>query len=369
MILFALSGLFITIALVISLYNSITAPILKSGNNIISLSYFISVLIPVRNEELNIIECASSILNQKYKNFELLILNDNSSDNTRNLVKSLEKKDSRVKLIEGLPLPANWTGKNWACHQLAQISKGELLLFVDADVRFSEDTLAAAVKEFEEKKVKMLTVFPTQNIRSFGEALIVPLMNWLLLSFLPLIKVYNSVNSSFIAANGQFILFERDAYFETGGHEKLSSHIVEDMELARLFKSKGYKIITFLGGKLLYCRMYNSFSSSLNGFVKNFYPGFNTSIFSFFMMIIILSVSFIYPFIAVFSDKSFLILISMIIFERMLISYGSSQNIVVNIVLHPLQIMFMFYIGIISVLKSHRKEISWKGRNLLRATE
>ena len=142
-------------------------------------------------------------------------------------------------------------GKNWACHQLSQKAKGKYLLFIDADVELAPNAISSTAKIMAETKTKMLSVFPTQRIKSFGEWLIVPLMNWLLLAFLPLRQVYASRNNSFIAANGQFILWDRETYFSIGGHQQVANAVVEDMELARKAKQKN-KIITLLGGNLYF---------------------------------------------------------------------------------------------------------------------
>src|SRR5690606_20443965 len=116
--------------------------------------------------------------------------------------------NDNLEYIPGEELPAGWTGKNWACYQLAARAKGKYLLFLDADVAVSPDAIQSAVFEFEGKNVQMLSVFPTQKIKSPGEWLIVPLMDWLILTFLPLLRVYKSARPSISAANGQFILFD-----------------------------------------------------------------------------------------------------------------------------------------------------------------
>ncbi len=369
MILFLFCALIVTTALGVSLYNFFKAPILKQSRFKIKSNSFISVLIPARNEENNITGCVTSLLKQDYENYEIIILDDNSQDMTLKIAESFSLIDPRVKSIEGLPLPANWTGKNWACHQLAEHASGNLLLFIDADVRLSFNTLTDVATVYEDKSVKMISVFPTQQIKTLGEALIVPLMNWILLSFLPLDQVYNSQNNSLLAANGQFIFIDRSTYLKIGGHRSVSSSIVEDMEFARLVKSQGYKILTLLGGESVYCRMYSNFHSSVKGFEKNLFPAFNTSVILFFILIFIILISFSGPFILVFSERYYFSLILIIVVERILVSSVSNQNVLINVLLHPIQIILVLYIGIRSVLKFKRKNISWKGRNLLTKEE
>ncbi len=118
-IIFYLSFVALLFLFLISLYNYLTAPRIKAANNEIISNKFVSVLIPARNEESNIKECLDSILNQKYKNFEVIVINDESADNTYKIVQDISLKSDRIKLISGKPLPEKWVGKNWACSQLS----------------------------------------------------------------------------------------------------------------------------------------------------------------------------------------------------------------------------------------------------------
>ena len=238
MIIFLLIFISVLISTIVVVYNYFTAPILKDNSEKLDQADLVSVLIPARNEENNIANCLNNILQQDYENFEIFVLDDQSTDRTKEIVKSFSQKHSCVFYVDGEPLPPNWTGKNWACHQLSKKAKGKYLLFVDADVELAKNALSSALKILFAKQVKMLSVFPTQKIKTLGEWLIVPLMNWLLLSFLPLKQVYASANISLIAANGQFMLWERETYFDIGGHKQVANAVVEDMELARKTKVK-----------------------------------------------------------------------------------------------------------------------------------
>ena len=172
-------------------------------------SEFISVLIPARNEETCIGNCVEDVLNQTYKNYELIILDDESKDGTAKIIVdkiSENRAEGKIKLISGRPKPDDWVGKNWACHQLSLEAKGEYFLFIDADVRLRPHVIESCIHYLNKYKLQMITCFPTQIIKSIGEWLVVPLMNFLLLAFLPLSKVYLSGKRSFIAANGQFQL-------------------------------------------------------------------------------------------------------------------------------------------------------------------
>ena len=363
MIMYVLIFIPILTSTVVVVYNFLTAPVVKNNTVKIDGSELVSVLIPARNEEKNIGSCLNFILAQDYKNLEVLVLNDQSTDRTKEIINSFSEKHKNIFCIEGEPLPQNWTGKNWACHQLSQKAKGKYLLFVDADVELASSAISSAIKIMTDTKTKMLSVFPTQRIKSIGEWFIVPLMNWLLLSFLPLRQVYASNNKSFIAANGQFMLWHRELYFSVGGHKQVSNAIVEDMELARKAKQEN-KIITLLGGNVIFCRMYINFLGAFKGFSKNFYPGFNLSPIIFIGFVLVLFFLFAVSSVFALTDSNYMIVVMLIVLSRILISQISQQNLFLNVFLHPLQMVLMLVIGFNSVFSTKLGYISWKERKL-----
>jgi len=365
MILFLIITSVLLITTLVVIYNFFSAPELKT-NSLMEEMPLISILIPARNEENNISHCLEKILNQRYNNFEVFVLDDKSTDNTRKLIESFTRtqKDKRIKLLNGKNLPENWTGKNWACHQLSENAKGELLLFIDADVMLSPDALIKASSVFVAKNCSLLTLFPSQKNFSLGEFLTVPLMNWFLLTFLPLKLVYSNKNVSFTAANGQFMLWNKSAYQKIGGHKVVAHKIVEDMEIARLTKKNGDKVYAGLGGEEVFCRMYNSFNDGFVGFSKNFFPGFAMPKSVFILSILFLFFVFYSPFIFVFFYDEYFLPAGLIIGQRFLISLKSKQNFLINILLHPLQMLIMLIVGIYSALSVNKGKIYWKGRKL-----
>ena len=363
MIIFIPILIFVSISTLIIIYNFFTAPIVRDSPAPIDEKKLVSVLIPSRNEEKNIGLCLNFILAQDYKNLEVLVLDDQSTDRTKEIVKSFSEKHSKIFCFDGEQLPKDWTGKNWACHQLSQKAKGNYLLFIDADVELAPNAISSTAKIMAETKIKMLSVFPTQKIKSFGEWLIVPLMNWLLLAFLPLRQVYASRNNSFIAANGQFILWDRETYFSIGGHQQVADSVVEDMELARKAKQKN-KIITLLGGNVIFCRMYSSFPDAFKGFSKNFYPGFNLNPIIFICFVVLLFFLFAISSVLALTDSNYLIVVMLIVLSRILISQMSHQNLFLNVILHPIQMILMFVVGINSVVSTKLGYVAWKGRKL-----
>jgi chlorobactene glucosyltransferase len=350
----------------IVIYNFFSQISLRWISTSLPLTEKTSILIPFRNEEKNVKDCLESVLNQEgIKNFEIICLNDNSEDGTEKLLLEFAKKYSVIKVIDGKPLPEGWIGKNWACHQLAENSSGDYLVFLDADVRLNRKAIISALLKIKELKVSMLSVFPTQIMKSLSEYLIVPSMNWLLLTFLPLKFIYKFSHPSFVAANGQFIVFEREAYFSIGGHKSVKDKFVEDMELARLFKKNGYRIVTLLGGDLIFARMYRNFKEAINGFSKNFFPGFNTSYFAFTIFLVLIFLCFLVPFIFVFFSIYFLIIIGLIFVQKIIISLISHQKIFHNLILNPIQFLIVVYVGFRSMIFTHKGKLEWKGRRLI----
>jgi chlorobactene glucosyltransferase len=190
-------------------------------------------------------------------------------------------------------------------------------------------------------------------------------MNWLLLTFLPLRLVYLSPWLSFVAANGQFMLFQRYAYNAIGGHVAVADRLVEDMELARAVKLKGLRVMTVLGGEGIFCRMYDSFRGALAGFTKNFYPGFNVNPAAFVLMLLFFFSVFLAPVIMTIWDARYAACIVLLASQRIMLSVLGRQNAAWNVLLHPFQMCVMLVTGIVSIWKTKHKTVIWKGRWVL----
>ncbi len=350
-----------SIFLGIILHNLANAPKIERVKRNLNNEISVSVLIPARNEESNIGKLLDNLLQQTFFVNEIIILDDYSNDSTPEIVEIFRERDNRIKLFKGNELPDGWLGKNWACHQLAQHSNGDYLFFIDADVELDPHSIENALYKLFIKNVSMLSVFPTQKIKSLGEWIVVPLMNWLLLTFLPFEKVLMSKNENYVAANGQFILIKRKTYDLIGGHKEVKGNVVEDMELARAVKRKNEKVITCLGDQAISCRMYESFGDSLNGFSKNFYPGFKVSKFVFLILITLFLILFFVPLFLILVNSIFIVIILLIMLERIFVSIMSRQNWLLNLALHFIQMPIMYFLGIRSLFK---KNILWKGRSI-----
>jgi cellulose synthase/poly-beta-1,6-N-acetylglucosamine synthase-like glycosyltransferase len=345
----------------ISVYNYYTAPVFTAKYNDKSYRPLISILIPARNEEKNIRNLLESLTVQDYDNIEVIVGNDNSSDSTPAVVDEFAENFTFISGINIPPLPEGWKGKNHAAHILSSQARGRLLLFIDADVMIEAGTISSAAAYMNETEADIMSVFPRQLIYSPAERLIVPLLNFFLLSLLPLREVYRSSRISLTAGIGQFMIFKQSAYDLTGGHISVRNKTAEDMELVRLAKKKKLKVLAMLDGGLISCRMYDSLKQAYMGFVKNFYSGTSLSAPVFIVMLFIYCSALILPFLLIFLNIYYLIPLVMILIMRLIISIKSGQE-VINILLHPFQIITMFIIGISSVIL--KGNIQWKGRRV-----
>jgi len=238
----------------------------------------VSILVPARNEEGNIGACLRSLLAQEYPHYEVIALDDNSEDRTGAILAGLAAEHPRLTVLQGRPLPAGWLGKNWACHQLAERARGELLLFTDADTRHHPRALADAVAALEAEQADLLTAFPQQETGSWAERLMVPGMIWTFFLFMPLRLAYRSPRPGLSVTCGQFMLFRRSAYKAIGGHKAVRQDVVEDMMLGRRIKEQGLRWRVLDGCPRVRCRMYHGLREALDGFGKNLFAGFRYNI-------------------------------------------------------------------------------------------
>lgn len=323
----------------------------------------VSILIPARNEEKNIDKLLRSILNQDYKNYEVLVLDDHSTDNTAMLVHQFSKIDPKVRLIKGEPLPPKMLGKNWACHQLGLQAKGNKMLFLDADVQVKNGLIRNALNYQQKENLALLSIFPDQIMETRGEKLVVPLMHYLLLSMLPLILIRKSKFPSLAAANGQFMLFDSHVYRKHLFHLSLANKITEDIECMRLVKKLGYRGQTLLANGFIMCRMYKNYDEGVNGFSKNILSGFGNSVSG--LLIYLSSTLFAYlAFMWFVPTANLWLSFILIIYLRIMISKSANQNLINNILYHSWQMLTLVHISFLSVRKLLTKSNEWKGRTI-----
>ncbi len=235
----------------------------------------VSILVPARNEERNIGACLQSLLEQDYPSFEILVLDDQSSDGTLAILTQLAYLHPKLKVLEGQPTPEDLLGKNWACSQLARQAQGELLFFTDADTIHQPRTLQSIVTAIIGEKADLITGFPRQQVLTWGERLLVPFFPWALMCYIPWWLAYQVRQPTLAAAVGQLMVFRREAYQKIGGHAALGTAIVDDLMLTRKVKKAGLRWRVVRVSDLISCRMYHGGWEAANGFQKNLFAAFD----------------------------------------------------------------------------------------------
>jgi len=232
---------------------------------------FVSVLIPARDEEANIEACLESLRKQDYPNFEIIVLDDNSIDNTANIVEQIAAKDNRIQLIRGDPLPEGWAGKPFACYQLAKKARGSWLLFTDADTTHVPHMLRGVLALALKFRPSLLSGFPRQLATSLPQKVAIPVLYFVILSWLPLWWFQRSEEPKPSLAIGQFLLFPREEYWRIGGHKAVKARILEDVWLGVEVTRHGGRHIAVDLSPVVSCNMYRSVGVMWEGFIKWIY--------------------------------------------------------------------------------------------------
>ncbi len=322
----------------------------------------IAILIPARNEAGNIGQTLSLIQQLQYPNLEVWVLDDHSTDQTASIVRRKQGEDSRIRLVSGEELPKGWLGKNWACHQLAQKTTAEKLLFIDADVKVSPYLLQALVREQERWRLALLSIFPDQELLTWGEKVAVPMMHQILLSLLPLRWVRTMSFPSMAAANGQVMFFEGSTYREQLFHQQAKQEIVEDIAIARKVKRLGLKAGTYLGNRLVSCRMYRSLGEVVDGFSKNLVAGFGNSVLGLFVYLSLTSWMYIGLLWMPWFFGGFAL--ACLLLTNITLSWLSNRSLVETVLTHPFRVLTTIWIGWQSILRRFTGRNQWKGRNI-----
>tara|TARA_Y100001935_G_scaffold224416_1_gene200812 strand:+ start:227701 stop:228867 length:1167 start_codon:yes stop_codon:yes gene_type:complete len=380
LLLFSLFFLIITSAVLVR--NQLEFHALKQVRQIeITDQPLVSICIPARNEEMNIKKCVESALNQNYPYFEVLVLDDQSTDMTPEILQMIEAEHVDLKIFKGAPKPKDWLGKPWACHQLSKQAQGDFLLFLDADVWLHKNALKQTVPFFS--AFDAITVWPEQVTETFWEKMIVPMIYFALFTLLPAKYVERPprwlpsffktrLEHKFVAACGQYFAFKRTAYDNIGGHEAVKDEVVEDMALAKLLKQNEIRLKMFHGADQIWCRMYRSHHDIWQGFQKNFYAGFGSA-FEFFFMWVLHLIVYLFPVYALFYGLFYgsfeLILfatgiLTLIFVQRLVLAAKFKWNIFYGL-LHPISVIW-FQVLALSIFwnKLTGKRTEWKGRQV-----
>lgn len=235
----------------------------------------VSIVVPARNEERNVEGCVRSLVAQHGIEVEVIVVDDASTDRTREILARLAAEFPNLRVVNGAPLPPGWAGKPWACAQGARVAKGGWLLFTDADSRHAPEAAASTLAFALAAGVDALTIMTHQELGSFAERALLPsILGLILFASGSVAELNDPAQPEHALANGQFILVERRAYDALGGHDALRGAIVEDLTFARNLKADGrFRLLLADGCDLVRVRMYRSFAELWSGFTKNVYLG------------------------------------------------------------------------------------------------
>ncbi len=333
----------------------------------------VSVLIPARNEEDNISQCVESLFKQDYPQYEVIVLNDHSTDRTGVILSKLQNKFPELKIINGAELPEGWIGKSFACHQLTQSAKGDWLLFTDADTIHKSNSIRTGIETALVRNADLLSVVPYQITMTLSEKLVIPILHFVTFSLLPFYFLEKRGFKQFTIAVGQYMLFKKSSLEKIGGYESVKNAMVEDVSMGKLIKKNNMQLIVLNGIEMVSCRMYRNFSQVWEGFSKNIFAGLGFSFVTMLCIIIFYFIFFVLPFYWVtyflitqgFSLLSLICLaqISINYFIRFTLSFKYKLSFTSSI-LHPFGILTVILITLNSWrLVAFTKGPSWKGRS------
>ncbi len=360
-IVISITLLFISLRLTVTLFNFISNPKLTRVNKPYNSS--VSILVPVRNEENNIVATLESIARQDYKNYEVIIYEDESTDRTFEVCEAFCRLHAGFKVIKGDTLPQGWYGKNYACHQLAKLAQGDYLLFLDAGVILNLSLINSAVHRMQLYKLSLLSIFPDQIMKTFGERTTVPLMHYMLLNLLPVRLIHLSKSALFATACGQFMLFDADNYRDNEWHLQVKDSVIEDIEIMREIKAAGFSGEVLLANGMVKSRMYENYTDAINGFSKSLPAIFNYNILGMLVYILLLIGG---PAIIITTLNFNLIFFmsGLILLGRVMISLAARQQTLYNMITHPIQMLNFMIIVFLSIQRHLTRSNYWKGRRL-----
>jgi chlorobactene glucosyltransferase len=233
-----------------------------------------SLLIPARNEGTRIGRCLRGALAQRYARYEVLVVDDGSTDATASVLAQYAQRDRRLRVLTGRALPAGWAGKPNACQQAAEAARGEWLLFLDADTAPEPALLGAMLAHAERRRLDLLSVFPLLELGTFWERLIMPPFLLIIQAAFPIERLNDpEMDTGSALANGQCLLMRRSAYEAIGGHGAVRNEVLEDVRLAQAARAGGYRVGMATALRQLRVRMYTSLAEVVGGLTKNAVAG------------------------------------------------------------------------------------------------
>ena len=227
----------------------------------------VSILVPARDEEANIAACLTAALASRHVDLEVVVLDDGSTDRTAAIVRAFASNDARLRYEVAPPLPTGWNGKQHACHVLSTLAANPNLVFIDADVRLEPDGVARLAHALG--GVDLVSGVPRQITATAPERLLIPMINALILGYLPVWMMRRRADVGLGAGCGQLMATTARAYARSGGHAAIRTSLHDGLKLPRLFRAAGLRTDLVDGTGLAWCRMYADTASLIEGLLKN----------------------------------------------------------------------------------------------------
>jgi cellulose synthase/poly-beta-1,6-N-acetylglucosamine synthase-like glycosyltransferase len=341
-----------------AIFNSITIvrPRAQGSQN---LSF--SILVPCRNEAENVSELVSTLGALDHPRYEVIFIDDNSTDGTGELLRQAITNRPYMKVISAAPLSDGWMGKPWALSQGLSHATHDYIVTVDADVRLAPDALSAMDSVLQRTGSDFLSPYPSQSAVTMSERLVQPLLQWTWMTTVPLRLAMQSSRTSLAVANGQFLIVKKSALISVGGFAAIQSSVLDDIDLARVLIHGGFRGGVCDGSAIASTRMYTSFREIRAGYGKSMSTGFG-GIFGSLALVLVMAVSGILPFIGSIAGSPIATASLLMVIASRIISAISSRSLLIDALLHPISALFFIYLLIYSNL--FHSKITWKGRSI-----
>ena len=330
----------------------------------------ISIIIPARNEKLNILRCLESIKKQTYSNFEVIVVDDNSTDDTYHIANQFCQNDDRFSLLKLNNDDKTWVGKNRACHEGSKTSNGSLLLFIDADTEHQTHSIKSSLSYMQNSNLDVFTMFPQLTCSDFWGKLILPiLISMINILYSPLLL--NSKSTSIAYLIGGFILIKKQIYDDIGGHESIKSSFVEDKSLGERLKKSGYNLKLIRSGNFVTTYSNTGFTNNIDAIQRATSASFIEShLFLGLTSIFLAFIGLVLPYFLIFFITSLEISYSVLILLTItfmgisyLIEFADINHSKLYILFQPITNLIFFYCMILSVFKIYSNSpFVWRGR-------
>jgi chlorobactene glucosyltransferase len=301
------------------------------------------------------------MLAQTYRDLEIIVVNDQSTDRTSAILAGFD--DPRLTVIAGEPAPPGWLGKPWALEQGSRRAHGELLLFVDADIHYEPKAVTSMVDGLEESGASMLAVLPHIEMRTLGEQVSMMMLPFFAWAGIPLWlgNRWNAVSLGLGGGVGNFV--RRADYDAIGGHAALHNAVIDDIGLARQFRAHGLRTTHVVTGDLISARMYHGLREVVFGFEKNLFA-FLGSTWAAIVLAILMIWLHLLPFVLAFAGHPVSIaIVTICIVIRLMIAIRGRYSLLNAVFLHVPMVLVWLYILVQSTwMTVLRREIHWRGR-------